>query len=410
MGPIALFDKSFLQSLNLDEATLFDHFFLPVISPLFFVETLADLTLQPTKSGRDGEAIVSSLAAKSPEMHGSPCAFHGHLGVASLLGHDPPFTGQIPRTGGRRVNVDGKFGAVFEVPEEAEAFYRWQEGEFQEVERAYASGWRDALSKVDLNAVAASAKKLSVDPKAAKNLAQVRELANAVLQRLSPAEQLEFALRVFSVPQGTNRPILQRWSEMEYPPLRHFARYANFVAEVEMFFAIALASGKISTERASNRCDISYLFYLPFCHVFVSYDRLHRECAPLFVREDQQFVWGPDLKGMLAEENVALLSLPEDERNRGLINLAPTPTTGLVRELWGKFVPRALAPQKEMDLSDAGSEALGRMIEEFANAPAVEEESTDVSEGELESITQRRSISHKRGSWYQLPKDMPITK
>jgi len=47
VGPIALFDKSFLQSLNVDEAVLFDHFFLPVISPLFFVETLADLSREP---------------------------------------------------------------------------------------------------------------------------------------------------------------------------------------------------------------------------------------------------------------------------------------------------------------------------------------------------------------------------
>jgi hypothetical protein len=43
MGPVALFDKSFLQSLSLDDAVWFDHFFAPVICPIFFVETLADL-------------------------------------------------------------------------------------------------------------------------------------------------------------------------------------------------------------------------------------------------------------------------------------------------------------------------------------------------------------------------------
>lgn len=44
MVPIALFDKSFLQSLSVDKSVWFDHFFLPVVCPLFFVETLADLT------------------------------------------------------------------------------------------------------------------------------------------------------------------------------------------------------------------------------------------------------------------------------------------------------------------------------------------------------------------------------
>lgn len=29
MGPIALFDKSFLESLNVDEAVFFDYFFYP---------------------------------------------------------------------------------------------------------------------------------------------------------------------------------------------------------------------------------------------------------------------------------------------------------------------------------------------------------------------------------------------
>ena len=50
MGPIALFDKSFLQSLSVDESVWFDHFFLPVVSPLFFVETLADLAKAPRRN------------------------------------------------------------------------------------------------------------------------------------------------------------------------------------------------------------------------------------------------------------------------------------------------------------------------------------------------------------------------
>lgn len=43
MGPTVLFDKSFLQSLSIDESVLFDHFFIPIVCPMFYVETLADL-------------------------------------------------------------------------------------------------------------------------------------------------------------------------------------------------------------------------------------------------------------------------------------------------------------------------------------------------------------------------------
>ena len=61
-------------------------------------------------------------------------------------------------------------------------------------------------------------------------------------------------------------------------------------------FHIAIAAHLISPERPSNRTDIAYLFYLPFCMMFVSSDKLHRETANLFLRADQEFVWGLDLK------------------------------------------------------------------------------------------------------------------
>jgi hypothetical protein len=53
-------------------------------------------------------------------------------------------------------------------------------------------------------------------------------------------------------------------------PLHEYAPYAAFVLTIEVFFHIALAAGLISPDRASNRTDIAYLFYLPFCTTFVS--------------------------------------------------------------------------------------------------------------------------------------------
>ena len=43
LGPSLLFDKSSLESLNLDEAVMLDNFYRSTITPLFFVECLADL-------------------------------------------------------------------------------------------------------------------------------------------------------------------------------------------------------------------------------------------------------------------------------------------------------------------------------------------------------------------------------
>jgi hypothetical protein len=51
MGQIALFDKSFLEGLNLDEAVWFDHFFLANVCPMFYVETQSDLAKEGSDRG-----------------------------------------------------------------------------------------------------------------------------------------------------------------------------------------------------------------------------------------------------------------------------------------------------------------------------------------------------------------------
>jgi hypothetical protein len=51
MGPITLFDESFLQAISLDEAVWFDRFFMPVVCPVFYVETLGDLGKESSRLG-----------------------------------------------------------------------------------------------------------------------------------------------------------------------------------------------------------------------------------------------------------------------------------------------------------------------------------------------------------------------
>jgi hypothetical protein len=71
VGPTALFDKSFLQSLTIDESVWFDNFFLTNFCPIFNVETLADLG-KPFKKGKKADQEVGIIARKFPDMHGPP--------------------------------------------------------------------------------------------------------------------------------------------------------------------------------------------------------------------------------------------------------------------------------------------------------------------------------------------------
>ena len=70
MGPITIFDKSFLEALNIDEAVWFDNFYRTNIKSLFFAETLADLE-KKMAAGRTQEEIVGSIAYRTPVLHSS---------------------------------------------------------------------------------------------------------------------------------------------------------------------------------------------------------------------------------------------------------------------------------------------------------------------------------------------------
>lgn len=263
MGPIALFDKSFLQSLKVDESMWFDYFFTPNICPLFYVETLADLE-KSVREGRTQEQEVALIAQLTPEMQGTPCVYHTNLCIGELMGQRVPMTGQIPISGGRPVKVSGKSSVVIDLPPEAQAFSRWQDGQFLQVERQFARVWRDALKSLDLSMVAQRFRALGIDGKSCKSLADAKTIAEGVVRsRDKPFDRIALALQFLDIPRGLHQRIIERWSIIGYPALTDYSPYVAHVLEVEIFFQIALAANLISSERASNRTDIAYLFYLP---------------------------------------------------------------------------------------------------------------------------------------------------
>jgi hypothetical protein len=154
MSIITLFDKSFLQSLTVDESVCFDRFFYPVICPVFYVETLADLS-KKVRDDRTADAEVRIIADKFPEMSGTPCAEYSNMVVLEILGiFHPPMNRRIPRSGGRSVSGGNRVGVVFDESPEGAAFRRWQNEEFYEIERQFAAGWRAALNATDLAQIA----------------------------------------------------------------------------------------------------------------------------------------------------------------------------------------------------------------------------------------------------------------
>ncbi len=196
-----------------------------------------------------------------------------------------------------------------------------------------------------------------------------------------------------------------------YPPLPRYAPYVSYVFTVELFFQISLAANLISSERPTNRVDIGYLFYLPFSMAFVSSDKLHKKCAPLFLNKKQQFLWGPRLKEGLKEVNDYFSKYPDEEKEKGVMSFAGTPPKKgdfIVSKIWDSYYP-GWREKKEIDLTDKNikHDELVKQVIKFVDAPALSEEEVDFDISNPDSLTIQRMVKRKKGAWYQVPKDLP---
>jgi len=409
MGPITLFDKSFLQSLSLDESVWFDHFTLTNVCPIFFVETLADLN-KPTTPPKSPDDEVRIIAQKFPDMNSGPCAHHADLALSSLLGYDVPMRGQIPIDSGRLVSLDGQPSVIAGMSPMAEAIDRWQDEDFTELERAFASEWREQLSQVDFQQFPDLLQHCGEFRAQCTTLEEAKALATDFATSTdAPFLRMEICLSILQVPESAHARIRARWASRGYPPLHDFAPYAAFQLSVILFFFICLNSRIISSRRPSNLLDIAYLFYLPFCMVFVSSDKLHREVAPLFLRTNQEFVWGLDLKVSLRELNIFFSVYPESEREKGLHALAPTPPQHidtLVSQLWDRHLPSWRQRQSKATKVEGATpfpEILDK-VKRMERAPTLKPAPGEVRVDDIQSAALRRRVRGKKGAWYQVPR------
>jgi hypothetical protein len=338
---------------------------------------------------------------------------HSRLALGSLLGKNPPMDGRIPTAGGTPVKFEGKPGILHDVTPEAEAFSRWQKGEFLDVERNYARVWREELASADLMAVAAGMRAMGIDPQTCGSLEDAKAIADAFLRRRDGVpDQIKLAFIFLGAPPQYESVAIETWCAQGSPPLAEYAPYAAHVMAVELFFQLALAADLVGTARTSNRTDIAYLFYLPFCQVFVSWDKLHRRCAPYFLRADQSFVWGSDLKADLHRLVDCYSKLPDDEKEQGIMRFARTPPLDnpecLTSQLWDRHLNPLWRSRLEPPVPrDEGHDAeLLEHLKKFSNSPPLPPAEVDFDPTEAEMVQVHRRIHKRKGSWWQLPKDL----
>jgi hypothetical protein len=201
---------------------------------------------------------------------------------------------------------------------------------------------------------------------------------------------------------------MNRWRTAGGPHLVDFAPYAAHVATVDLFFNIAIGADMIGRERRSNKIDIAYLYYLPFCMVFVSGDKLHERTVPVFLDADQMFLPAGELKADLARVNAHYSALPDAERERGIMAIAPDPPEGdfLVTKLWDRYLPRwRTNRERRVPLTPEMERRIVERMKSMTHSP-LDPSGVELDVQSADFVTFRRYVPARMGKWRLLPPEV----
>jgi hypothetical protein len=415
MGPSIIFDKSALQSFSVDETVWLDRFFMGNITPLFYIETLADLE-KKIREGQTAESIVGLIAAKSPPG-AVPNVHHQTMILQELAGapHLLMDTRPVLAGGVAKRSPEGKTAIDFDGFPEAEALDRWRSGEFLEVERGVARAWRSALASHDVEGEVAMAANLLPRGTKISDLAQLKNMIDQVCLK-ADKHLLDLLMELLDIP-GPGRPkIQQRWADAGSPvDLSVFAPYSTHVFKVNLLYLLGVARGFISGDRASNQADMAYLYYLPFCMVFTSGDGLHKRTVPLFLGDCQLFIPAKDLKDALSGLDAHFDALPDSVKQMEVMRCAGYPPSTLeneVRRCWDLLMRpdwRDIARQAEKRLLDPAypDEPLESAAElnamHAATTPMTEDATNELALDDADMVFVKKSMPLRRGKWTMLP-------
>ena len=341
MGPVIILDKSALQALSREEIFfLHKHYFVNLL-PVLFAEVLGDLH----KYGTDKRLSRSEVGQVARKLTGLGAVLNGDhrtMIEGELLGFPVPMKRKPALFGGRRVNdSSGGFGIVFDESPEQLAALRWSEGRFEEIEEAVAAFWRRHAASADLARPGAGWDRLVT---CRKKPATLDEAARQVKRNLTLARDhrphIQWLTRQMGFPPAYEATVLTRWDGYHAVFMETAAPYSYYCVHLLLTFSLGLESGLVPP-KPTNRIDLEYLFYLPFCRVFATRDKQQRSMAAAFLEQDQDLVDGNELKSDLARLAEEWSVLSEDERREREYDYGRYPLNNedsLTSRLWKKYM------------------------------------------------------------------------
>ncbi len=353
-----LIDKSVLQGLAPREAKWLFHHLGVNLPPVFFAEVVGDLRKVKGFSTGSGEGDVKMLAGKVDSAFVDLNADSRTLVRDELRGRSVPVDGR-PILEAERVRMpDGSYGMFLDQTPMQRVMTRWQEGNFEAMEREFAQVWRNRLASIDLHKVVQLNEHQR--DKQARTPADIRRIVDDLLFRPDQNfANLSRWIDFVDIPAAWKRPVLLAWKNIGRPPGIKFAPYTAHVAKVRAFFYIAVTHHVITT-RSSNQIDMEYFEYLPFARIFSSADRLHSDMYPALAADWQIFMPFADLKTALREMADYYDALTPEQKLHGSMTYADYPPIEMenaITRAYDRFMPGWRVGANEPQPRDSAEDA-----------------------------------------------------
>jgi hypothetical protein len=312
MGPVVILDKSAFQALSWQEHVVLDRYFLENLTPILGFEVVGDLA-KTRKTSRSGSDLVADLARKFGGSGPATNYDYRTLCLQSLLGNNVPLDGRIIPQAQTHHRSGSGIGMLVQPSPLNHAILRWSEGEFEDVEREFAKYWRESTRGLELESFAAQLERRSLVIPKADSVEELVDhvdvmLGNSALQNV----WLDWILDQLQPEAATRRAVKARWKAIGGVGLKRFSALSHHCLRVLLLLHGATRHDLVSW-KATNLLDVQYLYYAPFCQVFVSGDRLHTTLAPAVLRSDQTFIDAAALKADIKRISVWRDGLSQDE-------------------------------------------------------------------------------------------------
>jgi len=414
MGPVILVDKSAIETLSIDESIWLDEFFFTNICPIFYFETLADLTKSRTdrRNPVAARALVSEIAAKTPVDGVAPCMHHRELIAQDMFGNHPSMDGRPNvRAGTLKQEASGRLGMDLGEFSETKALQRWQDGQFEEMEKEFALAWRKDLETTDYDAIFSLVNNIIPKGKKLTTLESVKAFVDDFVAN-SDEKILYLMFQLFGINQNFYPSFVEAFKLSDAKNISQLAPYAAYVLRVDLFFYVSMINRIISPDRASNKLDIAYLYYLPFCQVFASADKLHSKTVPLFCEQGQMFIAGKDLKAACREMDEYYSQFHEEIEARGIVSFVGAPPytmDNIITKAWDEFCiaswrdpEEGVPPGVQKPIQQPNIKNNPKLVE-MMDAKEVE----DVSGNEdVDYVTVTHKLRARRGKYRMLSQDV----